>query len=142
MGIGSGCSQRVVVALTGAPEGEHVLRRAAQIATPIGAELIGVYVREPSGLVEAEPAWLTSQRRLLGELSGHYTELAGIDVASALLDFARNENAHQMVLAQPTVPTPRTVARLGDQQGDPNAGPVEVHVIPARKPPVKDRRSG
>src|SRR5271166_52395 len=49
-------SPRVVVALTGAPEGQHVLRRAAQIATPIGAELIGVHVREPSGLVQAEPA--------------------------------------------------------------------------------------
>jgi len=131
-----GASQRVVVALTGAPEGEHVLRRAAQIATPIGAKLIGVYVREPSGLVEAEPAWLTSQRRLLGELSGHYTELAGIDVASALLDFARNENAHQLVLGA----TRRS--RLQEllhgsviNKAIRTAGPVEVHVIPARKPP-------
>ena len=79
-------SQRVVLALTGDPEGEHVLRRAAQIATTVGAELIGVHVREPTGLMEAEPAWLTGQRRLLGELGGHYTELAGIDVAAAVLD--------------------------------------------------------
>ncbi|HWT48811.1 MAG TPA: universal stress protein, partial [Mycobacterium sp.] len=77
-------SQRVVVALTGDPDGEHVLRRAAQIAAPIGAELIGVHVREPTGLTHAEPAWLTAQRRLLGELGGHYTELAGIDVAAAV----------------------------------------------------------
>jgi two-component system sensor histidine kinase KdpD len=132
----AGASQRVIVALTGAPEGEHVLRRAAQIATPIGAELIGVHVREPSGLIEAEPAWLTGQRRLLGELGGHYTELAGIDVATAVLDFARNENAHQLVLGA-TRRSHRQELLHGSviNKAIRTAGPVEVHVIPARKPP-------
>ncbi len=131
-------SQRVVVALTGAAEGEHVLRRAAQIATPVDAELIGVHVREPTGLIQAEPAWLTGQRRLLGELGGHYTELAGIDVAAAVLDFARNENAHQLVLGA----TRRS--RLQEllhgsviNKAIRTAGPVEVHVIPARRPPLQ-----
>ena len=128
-------SQRVIVALTGAPEGEHVLRRAAQIATPIGAELIGVHVREPSGLMQAEPAWLTGQRRLLGELGGHYTELAGIDVATAVLDFARNENAHQLVLGA-TRRSRRRELLHGSviNTAIRTAGPVEVHVIPAGKP--------
>jgi two-component system sensor histidine kinase KdpD len=132
----AGASQRVIVALTGAPEGEHVLRRAAQIATPIGAELIGVHVREPSGLIQAEPAWLTGQRRLLGELGGHYTELAGIDVAAAVLDFARNENAHQLVLGA-TRRSRRQELLHGSviNKAIRTAGPVEVHVIPARKPP-------
>jgi len=129
-------SQRVVVALTGGPEGEHVLRRAAQIATPSGAELIGVHVREPSGLIEAEPAWLAGQRRLLGELGGHYTELAGIDVASALLDFVRNENAHQLVLGS-TRRSRRQELLHGSviNKAIRTAGPVEVHVISDRKPP-------
>ena len=133
----AGASQRVVVALTGDPEGEHVLRRAAQIATSVGAELIGVHVREPSGLVEAEPAWLTGQRRLLGELGGHYTELAGIDVATAVIDFARNENAHQLVIGRnPTVPPSGVAARLGHQQGDPNrrAGRGSRHPRPPTTP--------
>jgi len=129
-------SQRVVVALTGDPDGEHVLRRAAQIATPVGAELIGVHVREPTGLVGAEPAWLTGQRRLLGELGGHYTELAGIDVAAAVLDFARNENAHQLVLGA-TRRSRRQELLHGSviNKAIRTAGPVEVHVIPARRPP-------
>ncbi len=128
-------SHRVVVALTGDPDGEHVLRRAAQIATPIGAELIGVHVREPSGLTQAEPAWLTGQRRLLGELGGHYTELAGIDVAAAVLDFARNENAHQLVLGA-TRRSHRQELLHGSviNKAIRTAGPVEVHVIPARRP--------
>ncbi|HYB81870.1 MAG TPA: DUF4118 domain-containing protein [Mycobacterium sp.] len=129
-------AQRVVVALTGDPEGEHVLRRAAQIATSVGGELIGVHVREPSGLREAEPAWLTSQRRLLGELGGHYTELAGIDVAAAVLDFARRENAHQLVLGA-TRRSRREELLHGSviNKAIRTAGPVEVHVIPARRPP-------
>ncbi|MGA9675572.1 MAG: DUF4118 domain-containing protein [Mycobacterium sp.] len=132
---GAVASQRVVVALTGDPEGEHVLRRAAQIATPIGAELIGVHVREPTGLAEAEPAWLSGQRRLLGELGGHYTELASIDVAAAVLDFARNENAQQLVLGA-TRRSRRQELLHGSviNKATRTAGPVEVHVIPARQP--------
>ncbi len=122
--------------MTGDPDGEHVLRRAAQIATTVGAELIGVHVREPTGLVGAEPAWLTGQRRLLGELGGHYTELAGIDVAAAVLDFARNENAHQLVLGA-TRRSRRQELLHGSviNTAIRTAGPVEVHVIPARRPP-------
>ena len=129
-------SQRVVVALTGDPEGEHVLRRAAQIATSVGAELIGVHVREPTGLAGSEPAWLTSQRRLLGELGGHYNELAGIDVATAVIDFARNENAHQLVLGA-TRRSRRQELLHGSviNKAIRAAGSVEVHVIPARRPP-------
>ncbi len=129
-------SQRVVVALTGDPEGDHVLRRAAQIAATVGGELIGVHVREPTGLMEAEPAWLSGQRRLLGELGGHYTELAGIDVAAAVLDFARTENAHQLVLGA-TRRSRRQELLHGSviNKAIRTAGPVEVHVIPARRPP-------
>jgi two-component system sensor histidine kinase KdpD len=128
--------ERLVVALTGAPEGEHVLRRAVQIAASTRAELIGVHVREPSGLVEAEPAWLASQRRLLGELGGRYTELAGIDVATTVVDFARTESARQLVLGA----TRRSRAQELMHGSVINkairaAGPIEVHVIPARRPP-------
>ena len=137
----AGTSQRVVVALTGDPEGEHVLRRAAQIAVPIGAELIGVHVCEPSGLTQAEPAWLAGQRRLLGELGGHYTELAGIDVASAVLDFARNENAHQLVLGATRRSWPQELLHGSViNKAIRTAGPVEVHVIPARRP-LRERRT-
>jgi two-component system sensor histidine kinase KdpD len=127
--------ERVVVAMTGAPEGEHVLRRASQIATSVHAELIGVHVHEPGDPVKPEPAWLAGQRRSLGELGGRYVELAGIDVASTVLDFARAEDARQLVLGA----TRRSRAQEllhGSviNKAIRTAGPIEVHVIPARRP--------
>jgi two-component system sensor histidine kinase KdpD len=126
--------ERIVVALTGAPEGEHVLRRATQIAAATSAVLIGVYVHEPSGLTEAEPAWLGRQRQLLSELGGRYVELAGIDVATTLLDFARTEDARQLVLGA----TRRS--RLQEllhgsviNKAIRTAGSIEVSVIPPRR---------
>jgi len=129
-------SERVVVALTGAPEGEHVLRRAAQIAAAVHAELIGVHVREPSGLASAEPGWLDGQRRLLGELGGRYEELAGIDVATTVVDYARSESARQLVLGATRWSRRRELLHGSViNKAIRAAGPIEVHVIPARRPP-------
>ena len=128
-------AERVVVALTGAPEGEHVLRRAAQIAASVHAELIGVHVREPSGLAEAEPAWLAGQRRLLGQLGGRFEALAGIDVATTVVDCARAENARQLVLGATRWPRRRELLHGSViNKAIRAAGPIEVHVIPARRP--------
>jgi two-component system, OmpR family, sensor histidine kinase KdpD len=128
--------ERVVVALTGAPEGEHVLRRGAQIAASVHGELIGVHVREPSGLTQAEPAWLAGQRRLLAELAGRYQELAGVDVASTVLDFARAEGARQLVLGATRWSRARELLHGSViNKAIRAAGPIEVHVIPARRPP-------
>ncbi len=127
--------ERVIVALTGAPEGEHVLRRAAQIAASVRAELIGVHVREPSGLAGAEPAWLAGQRRLLAELGGRYEELAGIDVATTVVDFARSEGARQLVLGATRWSRRRELLHGSViNKAIRAAGPIEVHVIPARRP--------
>jgi two-component system, OmpR family, sensor histidine kinase KdpD len=57
-----------------------------------------VYVCVPTDNVEGEPSWLAGQRRLLTEVGRHYTELAGIDVAMTVLEFARSEGAGQLVL--------------------------------------------
>jgi two-component system, OmpR family, sensor histidine kinase KdpD len=128
--------ERVVVALTGAPEGEHVLRRAAQIAATVHAELIGVHVREPSGLASIEPPWLEGQRRLLGELGGRYEELAGIDVATTVVDHARSEGARQLVLGATRWSRPRELMHGSViNKAIRAAGPIEVHIIPARRPP-------
>jgi two-component system, OmpR family, sensor histidine kinase KdpD len=74
---GFGGSRRggaVVAALTGTPEGERVVRRAAELAAVRDSVLIGVHVREPSGLLEVQPAWLDRQRRLLADCGGSYVE--------------------------------------------------------------------
>jgi two-component system, OmpR family, sensor histidine kinase KdpD len=125
----------VVVALTGEPEGEHVLRRAAAIAARRPGELVGVHVHAPSGLLEAEPKWLASQRRLLVELGGRYAEVAGTDVAHCMVEFARREHAAELVLGE----TRRTRAFQlihGSviHRAVREAAPVEVHIVPFTRP--------
>jgi two-component system, OmpR family, sensor histidine kinase KdpD len=128
-------AQRVVVALTGAPDGDHVVRRAAQLAAGVKGELIGVHVREATGSVETEPAWLPGQRRLLAELGGEYAEFAGVDVSADIADFARLERATHLVLGA-TRRSRRDEFMHGSviRRTLRKAGPIELHVIPSRRP--------
>ena len=92
--------ERVVVALTGGPEGETLIRRAARIAArTVGGDLLAVHVVRSDGLTGASPAALATQRRLAEEsLGGSYHQVIGDDITEALLAFARAENATQLVL--------------------------------------------
>jgi two-component system sensor histidine kinase KdpD len=90
--------ERVVVALTGAPNGQEVIRRAARISSRTHGDLIGVHVRSTDGLSGPDPTSLDEQRKLLADLGGEYHELAAGDVAGALVQFARSRNATQVVL--------------------------------------------
>ena len=89
--------ERIVVAVTGAPSGEDLIRRAARIATRSHAELVGVHVRSDSGLDAADDG-LDQHRQLLADLGGIYHEVVGADPADSLVRFARSENATQLVL--------------------------------------------
>ncbi|MEV8559536.1 ATP-binding protein [Streptomyces sp. NPDC051917] len=92
--------ERVVVALTGGPEGDTLVRRAARIADrSAGGDLLAVHVARSDGLAAGvSHASLTRQRRLVEDLGGSYHSVVGDDVATALVEFARAENATQLVL--------------------------------------------
>ena len=91
--------ERVVVALTGGPEGKTLIRRAARIAArSAGGDLLAVHVTKSDGLTGADPAALASQRRLVESVGGTYHQVVGDDISEALLTFARAENATQLVL--------------------------------------------
>ncbi|HEV2242831.1 MAG TPA: DUF4118 domain-containing protein, partial [Streptosporangiaceae bacterium] len=91
--------ERVVVALTGGPEGDTLIRRAARIAArSSGGDLLAVHVTRSDGLTGADPAALAAQRRLVESLGGTYHQVVGDNVPEALLTFARGENATQLVL--------------------------------------------
>ena len=91
--------ERVVVALTGGPEGDTLIRRAARIAVRNkGTDLMAVHVTRNDGLAGADPAGLARQRVLVESLGGTYHQVLGSDVPRALLDFARAVNATQIVL--------------------------------------------
>jgi two-component system sensor histidine kinase KdpD len=124
--------ERVVVALTGGPEGETLVRRGARIAArATGGELLAVHVTRSDGLTGASPAALADQRRLVESLGGTYHQVLGEDVPAALLAFARAENATQLVLG-----TSRR-SRLGALLTGPgigantirDSGDIDVHIV-------------
>jgi two-component system sensor histidine kinase KdpD len=90
--------ERVVVAITGAPGSEHLIRRAARIAQRAHGELLGLHVQAETGLEDQPTDLVTEHRKLLEEVGGEFREISAHDVADALLDFARAENATQIVL--------------------------------------------
>jgi two-component system sensor histidine kinase KdpD len=90
--------ERVVVAITGAPGGDDVIRRAARMAARTRGRLLGVHVRSADGLRDTAGSALSAHRELLQELGGEYHELASADPAGTLVQFARAENATQIVL--------------------------------------------
>ncbi|GLX09053.1 sensor histidine kinase KdpD [Microbispora sp. NBRC 16548] len=91
--------ERVVVALTGGPEGDTLIRRAARIAARSkGADLLAVHVTRADGLAGGDPALLARQRALVESIGGTYHQVVGDDIPRALLDFARGVNATQLVL--------------------------------------------
>jgi two-component system sensor histidine kinase KdpD len=91
--------ERVVVALTGGPEGKTLIRRAARIAArSSGGDLLAVHVTKSDGLTGANPAALAAQRRLVESVGGTYHQVVGDNIPEALLTFARAENATQLVL--------------------------------------------
>ena len=90
--------ERVVVSLTGAPGSAVLVRRAARMAMRTKAELVGVHVRTDDGLSDSGTEGLRRNRALLDDLGGRYVEVVGADVAPALVQVARAENATQLVL--------------------------------------------
>ncbi|MEV7344162.1 sensor histidine kinase KdpD [Streptomyces sp. NPDC093544] len=94
-----GSRERIVVGLTGGPEGRTLIRRAARLAEKgAGGEVLAVYIARSDGLTSVSPKELAVQRTLVEDLGGTFHHVIGEDVSSALLDFARGVNATQIVL--------------------------------------------
>ncbi|GAA3783093.1 sensor histidine kinase KdpD [Streptomyces coacervatus] len=94
-----GSRERIVVGLTGGPEGRTLIRRAARLAEKgAGGEVLAVYIARTDGLTAASPKELAVQRTLVEDLGGTFHQVVGDDVPPALLDFSRGVNATQIVL--------------------------------------------
>ncbi|MER6121670.1 ATP-binding protein [Streptomyces sp. NPDC001795] len=94
-----GSRERIVVGLTGGPEGRTLIRRAARLAEKgAGGEVLAVYISRSDGLTSASPKELAVQRTLVEDLGGTFHHVVGDDIPAALLDFARGVNATQIVL--------------------------------------------
>jgi two-component system, OmpR family, sensor histidine kinase KdpD len=128
--------ERIVVGLTGGPEGEALIRRAARILTRVsGGDLLAVHVRVADGVSSESPQALERQRRLTLDLGGSYHIVAGEDPAPALLDFARSVNATQIVVGISR--RKNLAALLGGFLGGGvgtrvvrDSGDIDVHMVP------------
>ncbi|MFE9569132.1 ATP-binding protein [Streptomyces sp. NPDC006692] len=94
-----GSRERIVVGLTGGPEGRTLIRRAARLAEKgAGGEVLAVYIARSDGLTAASPKELAVQRTLVEDLGGTFHHVVGDDVPTSLLEFSRGVNATQIVL--------------------------------------------
>ncbi len=129
--------ERVVVALTGGPEGDTLIRRAARIAARAGhGDLVAVHVARSTrnargaGLADGSPEALARQRALVEGLGGSYHQVTGEDVPTALTEFAEAVHATQLVLGSSRrsrwqyVSGPGVGATVAGSSGD-----VDVHIV-------------
>jgi two-component system, OmpR family, sensor histidine kinase KdpD len=90
--------ERVVVAVTGGSESETLVRRASRIASKSSAQLMVVHVVRGDGLSGVSAPQMGKVRELAASLGATVHTVVGDDVPTALLDFARETNATQLVL--------------------------------------------
>lgn len=127
--------ERIVIGLTGGPEGEVLIRRGARILNRVnGGDLLAVHVRAADGVASESPQALEAQRRLIQDLGGSYHIVAGEDPAAALLDFARSVNATQIVVG--TSRRGKLASILGGLLGGGigtrvvrDSGDIDVHMV-------------
>jgi two-component system sensor histidine kinase KdpD len=122
--------ERVVVAVTGAPGTEALIRRAARIAQRAHGDLLGVHVSSDEGLAGPPAELLDQHRKLLEDVGGEFHEVAGADVAAALVEFATAENATQLVLGASHRSRWQEMLRGSVINRTVHlSGPIDVHVI-------------
>ncbi len=122
--------ERVVVAITGGPEGETLIRRARRIATRAGAELLVVHIMRSDGLAGASADSVIRFRKVADELGATFHTVVGDDVPTALLEFARGVNATQLVLG--TSRRSRLARAFDEGIGAAviqASGPIDVHMV-------------
>lgn len=122
--------ERVVVAVTGGPESETLVRRASRIASKSSAELMVVHVIRGDGLAGLSESRMAKIRELASSLDASLHTIVGDEVPAALLEFAREMNATQLVIG-----TSRRSrwARLFEEGIGPRivelSGKIDVHLV-------------
>jgi two-component system sensor histidine kinase KdpD len=123
--------ERVVVAVSGAPESAALMRRAARIATrSAGGEWQAVYVTRRDGLSGVSTESLERLRTIAADLGGSFHAVVATDVAEGLLDFARGANATQVLIGASR--RTRLAGMLRPGVGEviiAESGDIDVHVV-------------
>ncbi len=122
--------ERVVVAVTGGPESETLVRRASRVASKSSAELMVVHVVRGDGLAGLSDDRMAKIQELASSLGATVHTVVGDDVPSALLDFARENNATHLVIG--TSRRPRLARIFGEGVGTSiveRSGTIDVHMV-------------
>ncbi|WP_212721546.1 ATP-binding protein [Nocardioides dongxiaopingii] len=123
--------ERVVVAVTGGPESETLIRRGAKLAErAVGSELLAVHVIADDGLRDPGERQVARAQQLVATLGGTFHTVVGEDVARAVVDFATGADATMLVVG---VSRHGRLRRLltgssGDRIAS-LAGAVDVHLV-------------
>lgn len=123
--------ERVLVALTGGPEQEVLLRRGARIAARgAGGKLFAVRVIPDSGLIDGPATSLARARELTQELGGELQVVTGSDIAASVLEVARGMNASQIVIGASRRSPWQAVLRRGvGEQVVKDSGEIDVLMV-------------
>ncbi len=123
--------ERIVVPVSGGPESATLMRRAARIASRgSGSEWHALYVTRDDGLAAVSPDRLAALRTKAEELGGTLHTVVGDDPAEAILDFARAENATQLIIGASRRGRVSTLLRpgVGERVID-GAGDIDLHIV-------------
>ncbi|HEY0117566.1 MAG TPA: sensor histidine kinase KdpD [Cellulomonas sp.] len=123
--------ERIVVAVTGGPETDTLIRRGARLAqrSP-GSELLAVHVLVTDGLPGAPPAALAAHRVLVESLGGTFHTVVGEDVATAVVEFSTGVNATMIVVGVTRRSRWRqALAESTDVEIARLAGSIDVHLV-------------
>jgi two-component system sensor histidine kinase KdpD len=124
--------ERVLVALSGGPEGDTLVRRAKRTASRgAGGEFLAVHVEPDDGVAAGARPLPDRQRALVEELGGSCHVVTGTDPARAVLDFARRANATQILIGATTRSRlHRLFSRgIGERIIEGSGDDIDVHVV-------------
>ncbi|HUB69308.1 MAG TPA: universal stress protein [Acidimicrobiales bacterium] len=138
-------SERILVAITGAPGTDVLLRRAARIASRLKGDLNVVHVTVADAKASDKTAEFGSLKVLAKDLGANWQELVDADPAQAITEFAKEHQVTQIVLGSSQRGGLRElvgggiVRRIIRKAGDLG---IDVHVIARRQlPPGFDQQA-
>ena len=92
-------AERIMVAITGAPGSDGVVRRAARMARRVKGDLHVLHVRRNDGAASASAsAALEAVQALVADVDGTWQEVPGEDPARTVVEFARQHQITQIVV--------------------------------------------
>ena len=133
-------TERIMVAVTGAPGNASVVRRAARLAARVKAPLIAIHVMSS----DAEPAGkgdLAELKELVRDVGGTWQTVQGDDVAKAIFSAAVDQQITQIVLGMSRLTRWQSMTRASVVQQIlrmASENDIDLHVI-ARRDETKGR---